>query len=354
MSNTFGHFLRVTTFGESHGPAVGAVIDGLPSGLPVDLDSIQRELDRRRPGKIGGGGEENPFSSTRNELDLVEILSGVAEGKTLGTPISLVIKNRDVRQNDYAPLRGVFRPGHADYTYYKKYGVWPEGGGRASGRETAARVAAAAVVRPLLAKREIDVVSYTVGVGPVKAERREVLFSAKDPLRFADPERAMDAFQYAMAAKEAGDSVGGVVELVIKGVPVGLGEPIFCKLDAILAGAMMSIGGVKGVEVGDGFALASMRGSEANDAMEEGRFVTNRAGGILGGLATGEPIIMRLSVKPTPSISRPQMTTNIRGESCEVSVKGRHDVCLCARIGPVAEAMATLVIGDMLLRSCKD
>jgi chorismate synthase len=320
--NTFGRFFRVTTFGESHGPAIGAVIDGVPPGLPLSAGDIQPMLDRRRPG--------GPLASPRKETDEVEILSGVFEGKTTGTPIALLIRNRDVRSGDYDALRDVFRPGHADYTYLRKYGLRDHrGGGRSSGRETAARVAAGAVAVAVL---------KTHGVA-VAGSVREV-HGKTDPAEMEAEVRA---------AQGRGDSVGGIVEVRASGVPPGLGSPVFCKLDAAIAGAMMGIGAVKGVEIGEGFAAARLYGSENNDAMDASGFLSNHAGGVLGGISTGQEVVVRLAVKPTPSIALPQRTVDVRGEEREIVISGRHDPCIAFRLVPVAEAMLALVLVDAVL-----
>lgn len=343
MSSLWGRFFRVSTFGESHGRAVGAVVDGMPAGIALEVEAIQRELDRRRPGA-------SPFVSARREPDQVEILSGLGDGKTLGTPIALVVRNRDVRSADYREIAELFRPGHADFSYFEKYGVAPQpGGGRASGRETVGRVAAGAVAKVLLASAGVSLRAYTVQIGAVKAERVDLDFAAADPLACADPEAAEAMAREVTAAVRDGDSVGGVVELAAGGVPAGWGDPVFGKIDAALAGAMVSIGAVKGVEIGDGFAVAGRRGSQNNDQMDAGGFRSNHAGGILGGISTGQPIVLRLAVKPTPSISRPQATLDLAGSERTIEIKGRHDPCICPRIVPVAEAMAALVLADAYL-----
>lgn len=320
--NTFGRFFRVTTFGESHGPAIGAVVDGVPPGLPLSAGDIQPMLDRRRPG--------GPLASPRKETDAVEILSGVFEGRTTGTPIALLIRNRDVRSGDYDALRDVFRPGHADYTYLRKYGLRDHrGGGRSSGRETAARVAAGAVAVAVLKTHGIAV------AGSV----REV-HGKTDPAEMEAEVRA---------AQARGDSVGGIVEVRASGVQPGLGSPVFGKLDAAIAGAMMGIGAVKGVEIGEGFAAARLYGSENNDAMDASGFLSNHAGGVLGGISTGQEVVVRLAVKPTPSIALPQRTVDVHGEEREIAIKGRHDPCIAFRLVPVAEAMLALVLVDAVL-----
>ncbi|MFH1138412.1 MAG: chorismate synthase [Pseudomonadota bacterium] len=343
MGSVFGRYFTVSTFGESHGAAVGAVVDGVPAGLDLDPARIQQELDRRRPGT-------SPYVSPRNETDQAEILSGTAGGKTLGTPIAILIRNRDVRSKDYDAIREMFRPGHADYTYFKKYGVPPQpGGGRSSGRETAGRVAAGAVAKIFLESRGVTVRGCTVGVGPVRAARVDYVFAESHPLRCADPDAAQAMTDLVDQAREQGDSIGGLVETTAFGAPAGLGDPVFHKLEASLGGAALSIGGVKGVEFGTGFELARRRGSEANDQISEEGFLSNHCGGILGGISTGQPIIMRLAVKPTSSISKPQSTIDLAGKNRTIQTRGRHDPCLCARIVPVAEAMTALVLADALL-----
>jgi chorismate synthase len=343
MGSFKGRILRVATFGESHGPGLGVVVEGVPAGLEMRESQIQVELDKRRPGT-------SSQVSSRREPDQVEILSGLAGGKTLGTPIAMLVRNQDARSKDYGELARVFRPGHADYTYWRKYGTPPQpGGGRASGRETLARVAAGAVARLILATLDVEFTAYTLAVGKVKAKNIDREFALTNPLRAADPDLAEAMAQEIADARSAGDSVGGVVEVVVDNVPPGLGEPVFDKLDALLGGAMFSIGGVKGVEIGAGFAVASRRGSENNDQMGAKGFLSNHAGGILGGISSGQPIMMRLAVKPTPSISREQSSQDLEGQPTVISIKGRHDPCLCPRVAPVAEAMAALVIADTWL-----
>ncbi|MBI4800476.1 MAG: chorismate synthase [Desulfarculus sp.] len=344
MGSIFGRYLRAATFGESHGPAVGVVVEGLPAGLPVSAELIQRDLDRRRPG-------QSAFTSARREADQVEILSGVgADGLSLGTPVALLVRNQDARSKDYGDIRRLFRPGHADYTYYYKYGTPPQpGGGRASGRETVGRVAAGALARALLAPLGVGIQACTARVGGVLALARDWAFAQADPLRCPDPEVAQAMAEAVRQALAEGDSLGGVVEVLASGVPVGLGDPVADKLDALLAGAMLGIGGVKGLEVGDGFAVASRRGSANNDQISPQGFLSNHAGGILGGISTGQDIVLRLAVKPTPSIARPQATIDLDGQARTMEIKGRHDPCLCPRIAPVAEAMAALVLADAWL-----
>jgi chorismate synthase len=321
--NTFGRSFRVTSFGESHGPAIGAVIDGCPPGIPLSVSDIQPALDQRRPGR-------DPLASPRQEPDTVEILSGVFEGRTTGMPIGLLIRNRDARPGDYDELRDVFRPGHADYTYQVKYGLRDHrGGGRSSGRETVARVAAGAVAALCLAREGI-VVSGTI----------EEIYGMTDPALFADA---------ITKARDEGDSVGGIIRVTASGCPPGLGDPVFDKLDALIAGAMMGIGGVKGVSIGDGFAAARMKGSENNDPMDRNGFLSNHAGGILGGISSGADIVVRVAIKPTASIGLPQRTISVGGDETDISVRGRHDPCIVPRVLPVAEAMLRLVLIDALL-----
>ncbi len=342
--NTFGRVFRVTTWGESHGPAIGAVIDGCPPGLELEAADIQQDLDRRRPGR--GGGE-----SPRKEPDRVEILSGTFEGRTTGTPISLVIYNRDARSRAYDHLQDVFRPGHGDLTYLKKYGIRDHrGGGRASARETAARVAAGAVARKVLTAQGIGVIAYTVALGGVTASERNLADIASSRLHCPDPEAAAQMEERLDVVRKQGDSLGGIVEVRVTGCPAGIGEPVFDKLDASLAGALMSIGAVKGVEIGAGFNAAEMLGSENNDAITPDGYRTNNAGGILAGIASGEAIIARVAVKPIPSISIEQDTLNLESEPVKIKVGGRHDISAIPRIIPVCEAMACLTVTDYLLR----
>lgn len=321
--NTFGRNLRVTTFGESHGVALGCVVDGCPPGIAFCETDVQPLLDRRRPGT-------SPLTSPRNEADRVEILSGTFEGKTTGAPIAMIVRNTATRSEDYDTLREVFRPGHADFTYQQKFGIRDHrGGGRSSGRETIGRVAAGALAMKFLAGRGITIAGRIVSV-----------HGKTDPDAIA---------QEILAAKDAGDSVGGIVEISARGCPPGLGDPVFGKLDAAIAGALMGIGAVKGVEIGDGFAVAGRFGSENNDAMTKDGFATNHAGGILGGISSGQEIVVRIAVKPTPSIARPQQTRNLQGAVVPISVGGRHDPCIAPRIVPVAEAMLALVLADAVL-----
>ena len=321
--NTFGRNFRITTFGESHGKAVGVVIDGCPANMTLSEQDIQPLLDRRRPGT-------SPLTSSRKESDRIKILSGIFEGKTTGAPIAMLVENEDQQSSDYDALRDVFRPGHADFTYQEKYHIRDHrGGGRSSGRETLGRVAAGAVAMKYLSARGITIMGKIQEVHG-KASPEEIEWEI-------------------LAAKNAGDSVGGIAEIVVSGCPAGLGDPVFGKLDAQVTGALMGIGAVKGVEIGDGFLVAMKFGSENNDPMTVTGFMSNHAGGILGGISTGQDIIVRIAVKPTPSIAKPQMTRDIHGNEVEIAISGRHDPCIVPRIVPVAEAMLALVIIDCLL-----
>ena len=342
--NTFGSVFQVTTFGESHGPALGVVISGVPAGLPVDADFIQRELDRRRP------GSGIPGATARNESDRAEILSGVFDGVATGTPVAILIRNSDHHSSDYSDLAACFRPGHADYTYFRKYGIrdW-RGGGRSSGRETAARVAAGAVAKLLLKENDIGVTAGVETLGGVKCS--EIDFSApeRNELNALDS-IAVPAMREAIhEAQREGDSLGGTVLCRVYGVPAGFGEPVFDKLDAMIAHAVVSIGAAKGIEFGAGFTAAGLRGSENNDAITPEGFASNNAGGVLGGISNGEDIVFRTAVKPTPSIGIGQDTVDIHGKPRRIVVSGRHDVCIVPRVVPVIEAMTAVTLADMLL-----
>jgi chorismate synthase len=342
--NTFGKVFRVTTWGESHGPALGAVIDGCPPGMELDATDIQKDLDKRRPGK--GSGE-----SPRKEADQVEILSGTYAGLTTGTPISLIIYNKDAQSRAYDHLQNVFRPGHGDITYQKKYGIRDHrGGGRASGRETVARVAAGAVARKVLAENDISVIAYTVAMGDISTAIRNMKDIAQNRLFCPDLEAAADMEALINTVRTKGDSLGGIVEIKVTGCPVGLGEPVFDKLDAALAQSLMSIGAVKGVEIGAGFKAATLLGSENNDALTLKGYRTNNAGGILAGISNGDTIIARVAVKPIPSISQEQDTLNLDFEPVKIKVGGRHDISAIPRIVPVCEAMVCLTLADHSLR----
>jgi chorismate synthase len=339
-----GVLFRVATWGESHGPAVGAVIDGCPPRLALSEADIQQELDRRRPGKL-------PSASPRNEKDRVEILSGIFEGKTTGTPISLLIRNRDADSAAYDGLRDLFRPGQGDITYQAKYGIRDHrGGGRASGRETAGRVAAGAVARKVIGQAGITVSARTMELGGITARDLSPAVAPTGPLCCPDPEAEARMLKRLEEAGAEGDTLGGIVEIVVRGCPAGLGEPVFGKMDADLAGALMGIGTVKGVEIGAGFAAARMTGSACNDPIGPEGFRTNHAGGILAGITSGAEIVLRVACKPIPSIVRPQETIDIHGSPAVVTVKGRHDVSVIPRIIPVCEAMVCIVLADHLLR----
>ena len=356
--NTFGKKFCVTTFGESHGVALGCVIDGCPAGIKLTKDMIQSALNRRRPG-ASVTGEVSASVTARKEADEVEILSGVFEDRTTGTPIALEVRNTSQHSGDYGNLDLTFRPGHADFTYDVKYNGNRDyrGGGRSSGRETLARVAAGAVAQQILNQKGINITAYTIRAAGISAEKRDFSQIEQNNLRAPDNEAAELMNKRIEELRAAGDSAGGIIECVINGCPVGLGEPVFDKLDAELAKAMLSIGAVKGFEIGDGFAAADNVGSTNNDCMhaENGKpvFDTNHAGGVLGGLSSGEDIIFRVAVKPVPSIFKPQQTVrrNAEYETTELQIKGRHDVCLCPRIVPVVEAMAALVITDFVLNA---
>jgi len=340
--NTFGRIFCVTTWGESHGAALGAVIDGCPPGIELAPEDIQKDLDRRRPG--------GALSSPRGEPDQVEILSGVFEGMTTGTPISLTIHNKDVRSSDYSDMARLYRPGHADRTYEQKYGIrdW-RGGGRSSARETAARVAAGAVARKFLEMAGIAVRAYTLALGGVCCTVYDPDEIERNPLYCPDKQAAARMEERIRELRELGDSAGGIVEIRAQGCPPGLGEPVFDKLDARLAAAVMSIGAVKGVEIGEGFHASELLGSENNDPITPEGYESNHAGGILGGISTGMDIVIRVGVKPIPSIAKAQRTIDSEGQPAELKVKGRHDVSAIPRIIPVCEAMVLLTLADFLL-----
>jgi chorismate synthase len=341
--NTFGTMVRMHTFGESHGPAVGVVVDGVPSGIELDIDRVQHELDRRRPG-------QSKVTTSRSEKDRVHVMSGLFEGKTTGTPICLLIYNEEKDSSAYDALRDVFRPGHADFTYFAKYGIRDHrGGGRSSGRETAARVAAGAIALSEIERRGIRITGHVVEAGGVRARTFDPEEIEGNPVRSADPEAARRMEEAITTARDDGNSVGGVVEIIASGVPAGLGEPVFYKLDAMLAQAVVSIGAVKGVEFGRGFEAAGLRGTENNDEMTEDGFASNNAGGILGGISTGEDLIFRFAVKPTASVSQPQQTVDKRGRAVTIETKGRHDPCIAPRVVPVAESMTAWVLWNALL-----
>ena len=343
--NTFGKIFQITTWGESHGSGIGVVVDGCPPGIALDPEDIQRELDRRRPGQGG------PAATPRKEPDRVEILSGVFEGLTTGTPISLAIFNRDAHSKSYDHLRDIYRPGHGDITYQEKYKIRDHrGGGRASARETAARVAAGAVASRLLAQSGIRVNACTVMLGGIASKRHLPAEIEQNPLFCPDNQAAAEMIARIDEVRRRGDTLGGIVEVRINGCPAGLGEPVFDKLDGELAKAMMSIGAVKGVEIGAGFAAAALTGSQNNDPITPTGFESNNSGGILAGISNGDEIVVRVAVKPIPSIAREQRTVNRQGQAVEVKIGGRHDISAIPRIIPVCEAMAKLVLADHLLR----
>ncbi len=349
--SSFGTLFRFTTWGESHGPAIGVVVDGVPSQVPLDEAMIQAELDRRRPGR-------SRYTTQRQESDEVQILSGVFEGVTTGAPVSLLIENSDPRSKDYAEIADKFRPGHADYTYWVKYGVRDHrGGGRASARETACRVAAGAVARRVLG-RGVSVRGALVQVGPhaIDRDRWDWDEVERNPFFCPDAEAAARWAEHIEAARKAGSSTGAVVELIAEGVPAGLGEPVYDRLDGDLARALMTINAVKGVEIGAGFAAAAMPGETAADEMRGGpdgfaEFLSNHAGGVLGGISTGQPVVARFAVKPTSSILTPRRTIDVDGRDTEITTRGRHDPCVGIRAVPVGEAMMACVLADHLLRA---
>jgi chorismate synthase len=346
--NSFGRLFRITTWGESHGVAVGVIVDGCPAGLPIAEEDIQYELDRRRPG-------QSAITTQRKEADRVEILSGVFQGKTIGTPISLMVKNEDVISKSYEDIKDTYRPGHADYTYDVKYGIRDyRGGGRSSARETVGRVAAAAIAKKILGMHGIKTIGYVKQIGDIIAEHIDYNEIENNPARCPDPEKAEEMIKLIDGVRREGDSIGGIVEIVSIGVTPGLGEPVFNKIDADLAAALMSIGGIRGFEAGMGFEVARRRGSEVNDVMftdDSGklRFGTNNAGGILGGITNGENLVVRIAIKPTSSIPKVQQAVDKFGSPKDLIVKGRHDPCLCPRAVPIAEAMVNLVLVDHLL-----
>jgi chorismate synthase len=353
--NTFGHLFRVTTFGESHGAALGCVVDGCPPRLPLEASEIQAELDRRRPG-------QSRFTTQRREPDEVKILSGVfkddrtAEQLTTGTPIALVIENVDQRSKDYSEIRDTYRPGHADYVYDVKYGIRDyRGGGRSSARETAARVAAGAIARKIVPGMLVRGALVQMGPHTIDRERWDWDEVLRNPFFCPDAKAAALFEEYLDGIRKDGSSVGAVLEVVAEGVPPGLGAPVYGKLDAELAGALMSINAVKGVEIGDGFAAAMLSGEENADEMRPGNagaptFLSNHAGGILGGISTGQPVVCRFAVKPTSSILAPRATVTRYGEPAEIVTKGRHDPCVGIRAVPVGEAMVACVLADHYLR----
>ncbi|MCE9950827.1 chorismate synthase [Aeromonas allosaccharophila] len=343
--NSFGQLFRVTTFGESHGLALGAVVDGCPPGLEISEADLQGDLDRRKPGT-------SRYTTPRREPDEVKILSGVFEGKTTGTSIGLLIENTDQRSKDYSDIKDLFRPGHADYTYHQKYGQRDyRGGGRSSARETAMRVAAGAIAKKYLKQvHGIEITGFLSQLGPIKAEAFDAAQIEQNPFFFPDAGKLEELDQYMRDLKKEGNSIGAKVQVIARNVPVGLGEPVFDRLDADIAHAMMGINAVKGVEVGDGFAVVEQKGSEHRDEMTPAGFASNHAGGILGGISSGQDIVVSMALKPTSSITVPGKTINTEGEAIEMITKGRHDPCVGIRAVPIAEAMLALVLMDHLLR----
>lgn len=347
--STFGSLYRVTTWGESHGPALGAVVDGCPPGLSLNEKDIQKEMDRRKPG-------QNDVGTSRDEEDKVRILSGVFEGKTTGTPISIMIENKDQKSADYSKIKDLYRPGHADLSFDLKFGIRDyRGGGRSSGRETAARVMAGAIAKKYLrTKNKTEILGYSVQISQVKAQKFDAKEIEKNPIRCADKAAAVKMEKYILDLKAKGDSTGGIAEFIIKNPPAGLGEPVFDKLEADLAKALFSIGTVKGVEFGRGFEVATLKGSENNDRLiqRSGKTttLTNNAGGIYGGISIGTDIIIRVAAKPPSSIMKTQKTVDKRGTAKTVKVEGRHDACILPRLIPVAESMIAITLMDHYLR----
>ncbi|OHD19341.1 MAG: chorismate synthase [Spirochaetes bacterium GWD1_27_9] len=340
--STIGEVIRVTTFGESHGKALGVVIDGLKSGIEINEADIQKELDRRKPG-------QSSVTTSRGEDDKIKILSGVFEGKTTGCPIAMIVENKDMDSSKYDNLKEIFRPGHADFTFFKKFGFRDHrGGGRSSGRETLSRVAAGGIAKKLLEEKGIKIIAYTLSIGDIKIEKIDYDIIEKNPIRTCDIDAAKKMEELIVDLKKKGESIGGMVQLEIKGLPAGIGDPVFAKLDARLGGALLSIGSVKGVEFGLGFEFAKLVGSQSNDFMKDKKFSTNNAGGILGGISSGDDIIIRLVVKPTPSVSLEQDTITKDGQNTKIVIHGRHDPCIIPRIIPVVESMASLVLLDAI------
>lgn len=343
--NSFGKSFVVTTFGESHGVALGCVVDGCPPGMELSEADIQGDLDRRRPGR-------NKHTTQRNEPDQVKILSGVFEGRTTGTPIGLMIENTDQRSKDYGDIKDKFRPGHADYTYQQKYGIRDyRGGGRSSARETAMRVAAGAIARKYLKESAgIDIRGFVSQLGPIRLEARDLSIIDDNPFFCADPDKLGELDAFMTALREEGDSIGAKISVLVRGMPVGLGEPVFDKLEADLAHGLMSINAVKGVEVGAGFDAVTQRGSEHRDEMSATGFSKNDAGGTLGGISSGQDLLVSIALKPTSSISKPGKTVDKSGRDTEIVTRGRHDPCVGLRATPIAEAMVALVLVDHYLR----
>lgn len=344
--NHFGQLFTVSTFGESHGPALGAIIDGCPPGLSLTEADLQKDLDRRRPG-------QSKYTTQRREPDQAKILSGVFEGKTTGTPIGLLIENQDQRSKDYSEIKDLFRPGHADYTYHHKYGIRDyRGGGRSSARETAMRVAAGAIAKKYLSEIcGVNIRGYLSQMGPIELACQDWSLVEQNPFFCAEPAKIAELEAYIDQIRREGDSIGAKVTVIAESVPVGLGEPVFDRLDADIAKAMMSINAVRGVEIGDGFAAVIQKGSEHRDQMTaEAGFLSNHAGGTLGGISTGQPLVVNVALKATSSITQPGQTVDVFGHDAEVVTKGRHDPCVGIRAVPIAEAMLALVLMDHYLR----
>ena len=343
--NTFGKIFKVTTFGESHGKALGCIIDGCPPNLKIDESDIQRDLDRRKPG-------QSKYTTQRKEDDKIEILSGVFNGLTTGTPIALLIYNKDHKSKDYSEIKNKFRPGHADYTYQKKYGIRDyRGAGRSSARETVARVAAGAIAKKYLSKiNKTKIFGYVSQLGEIKAENIKIADIEKNPFFFPDKKKIIELEEYLTSIRKSGDSIGAKVTIIGKNIPIGLGEPVFDKLDALLAQGMMSINAVKGVEIGAGFDVVSQKGSEARDEITPKGFLSNFSGGTLGGISTGQDLHVNIALKPTSSILIPGKTVDQKNKPTTIRTKGRHDPCVGIRAVPIAEAMMALTLCDLYLR----
>lgn len=342
--NTFGKLFTVTTFGESHGSAIGCIVDGCPPDLEITQQDIQHDLDRRRPGR-------SRFTTQRQEPDKVQILSGIFQGKTTGAPIGMLIKNVDQKSKDYEEIKDKFRPGHGDFTHYHKYGIYDyRGGGRASARETAMRVAAGAIAKKYLASQGISIYGYLAELGPIRCEKFSLEEIEKNPFFFPDKEKIRDLEKIITKLRRQGDSIGAKVTVVAQGVPIGLGEPVFDKLDADIAHAMMGISAVKGVEIGSGFACIKQLGSENRDEITQTGFLSNNAGGILGGISSGQDVVVSIALKPASSIRIPAKSVDINNNPVTMVTKGRHDPCVGIRAVPIAEAMLSLVLIDHLLR----
>ena len=336
--NSFGNLFKITTFGESHGKAIGVIIDCVTPNIELDQVYIQKQLDRRKPG-------QSSITTSRKECDEVNIISGVFEGKTTGMPVCMVLYNHDMRPEAYDNIKNLFRPGHADFTYLKKYGIRDyRGSGRASGRETAARVAAGAFARKMLEMRGVSVIAYTKEITGIKCTKFVEDEIEKNAVRACDPEAAIEMTKKIDHLAKIGDSCGGIVECIVRGMIPGIGDPVFDKLDADLGKAMLSIGAVKAIEFGAGFEAANMLGSQHNDQMNQNGFLSNNSGGIIGGISTGQDIVFRVAVKPTSSISVAQKTIDINGNETDITTTGRHDPCICPRIVPVVEAMTCIVL----------